>query len=189
MKIKFGLKIFAFLFIMGFMFSGCLTVQYKVYNFKINKDGSGTLTITYKNIMSQVSSQSQDSIAQEINSDFASLLTDYVAGSQIEKEYPNAKVVKKELYEENGVLNGKVVIEFDNPAQVGLFKYDKRSPYTMCMGSSMTESYFDSNGKYDKDLNVVAWDRKMKELTLVTLVTEPGDDTYGLLDMWKSMKK
>ncbi len=166
-----------------FVLSGCLTSQYKEYKFHFTSKTTGTLTITYRNIYSQIyKDEKADSV---LSSDFASLTKDYLEGNEIEKDFPDAVVKSKRLYEENDQLCGEIILEFKDPADVHLFKYDKRSPWMFYINSD--ETYFDSNGeKPAQFMPIVFWNRKVKnDFELTTSVREPESTDQSLLSTWK----
>ena len=165
--------------------SGCLTAQYKEYKFDFKDKTSGTLTITYVNVFSQIyDDEDPDSV---LNEDFAELAADYLSGNTVESDFPNAKVVSKRLYEDNYQLCGEIVLEFDDISDVNLFKYDKKGPYQFAIPSD--EDYFDTNGDKPADyMPVVFWDKKMTNLEVTTFISEPEDTDKSLLSTWKASK-
>lgn len=169
-----------------FVLSGCLTSQYKEYKFHFTDTKKGTLTITYRNIYSQIyEDENADSI---LNVDFASLVSDYIDGNEVEKDFPDATVKSKRLFEDNNQLCGEIVLEFNDPADVHLFKYDKKSPWMFYMNSD--ETYFDSNGEKTAEYMPVAfWNSKVKnDFELTTSVREPEETDASLLSTWRDNK-
>jgi hypothetical protein len=166
-----------------FILSGCLTAQYKEYKIHFNDKHSGTLTITYRNIFSQISDK--DNADSVLTSDYAELVSKYLAGNEIEKNFPDAKVKSKRLFENNGQLCGEVVLEFTDPSQVHLFKYDRRSPWMFAIPSD--EDYFDSNGDKPADyMPVVFWKRNFKDdFSVITQISNPEGKDQSLLATWK----
>lgn len=166
--------------------SGCLTAQYKEYKFDFKDKTSGTLTITYVNIFSQI--YEDEDVDSVLNGDFSELADDYLAGTTVEGDFPNAKVVSKRLFEDNNQLCGEIVLEFDDISDVNLFKYDKKGPYQFAIPSG-DEEFFDTNGEKPADyMPVVFWDKKMKNLEVTTTISEPEDTDKSLLSTWKSNK-
>jgi hypothetical protein len=163
--------------------SGCLTCEKKEYTFQFTGKDTGKLTIKYINIMSTM-----DDTIDVSEEDFASLMTDYYEGSEIENEFPDATVIDKRLYEENGVLCGEVVLEFTGLAASHLYQHNGKGPIMYCLGcySIDSEYYNSSNGEYGSDIMpVIFWDDNLKTLTLTTDVTMPDETTLSLLDRWK----
>jgi hypothetical protein len=164
--------------------SGCLTCEKKEYTIKFTGDNSGQLTIKYINIMSTM-----DDTVDNSADDFATLMTDYYEGSEIENEFPDATVVGKRLYEENGVLCGEIVLEFSNLAMAHLYRHNDKGPLMYCLSCYAIDSeyYNESNGEYGGDvMPVVFWDAGLKNLELKTEVTTPDETTINLLDRWKN---
>lgn len=171
------------IFLVAILVSGCLTTQFKIYKFTLNKDLSGTLEIVYYNIFSQVSeSEDADSVASE---DYQKLLEDYIAGEEATRNYQNVSVLKKELFEENGVLCGRVLLKFNKPEDVKLYRYDKNSPWMYKYSSD--ESFHSSNGekKFD-DYPIVFWPKNHKgTFELTTSISNPDENDVSLLKFWK----
>jgi len=187
------MKSFKTLFIVftlvAFLLSGCLTAEYKEYKYELTSKGSGKLTIKYYNIMSKKDSEDL-TLSEETDKDYQELLDKYVYGTEIEKDYPDAKVLKKELIEENGKLCAIVVLEFSEPAQAKLYKHDKKSPYMYMIKSLSSETFYQSNGKMGPDfMSVVFWESDAKDLNLTNSITAPDDKTTSLLSKWKASKR
>jgi hypothetical protein len=178
-------SLLALLFSAIIVLSGCLTAQYKEYKFNFTGKNTGTLTVTHRNIFSQIySDEDADSV---LNSDFAELLSSYLEGTTLEEKFPDAKVVSKKLYEENGQLCGEIVFEFTDIAQVNLFQYDKKAPFQFYIPSD--EEYFDTNGEKPATyMPVVFWDKKLKSLEVTTTISTPEETDQSLLTTWKNNK-
>jgi hypothetical protein len=162
--------------------SGCLTCEKKEYTFKLTGDNSGILTIKYINILSTM-----DDTVDISEDDFNSLIFDYYEGAELENEFPEATLVSKRLFEENGVLCGELVLEFSDLASGHLYQHKGKGPYMYCIGCySIDSEYFsESNGEYGGDvMPVVFWESGLKELTLTSQVTTPDETTISLLDRY-----
>ena len=181
-KSKFNLFLFFFL---ALVVSSCLTVEKKEYTFELKDNHSGTLTIKYINIISM-----KDDTADISESDFDDLISTYLEGDQIENDYKDAVVISKRLFEEDGVLCGEVVIDFNDIKSVGLFQYDNKSPFMLNLGSFLdTESYLNSNGEFGGDvMPVVFWQKSLKTLTLTTYVNSPDETCVSLMDEYNNWK-
>ncbi|MCK4408251.1 MAG: hypothetical protein KAV44_11290 [Bacteroidales bacterium] len=165
---------------------GCLTFEKKEYTFKFTGDNSGVLTIKYINLIS-IKDDTVDISAK----DFDELISTYITGDQIEKDYPNAANIDKRLFEENGVLCAELKIEFLDLADVRLFQLSKKEPfmYSLC-GFIDSENYESSNGEYGgENMPVVFWSHKLKELKLTTLGTPPDESSVSLLEEYKKWKE
>ncbi|MCF8367985.1 MAG: hypothetical protein K9G76_03010 [Bacteroidales bacterium] len=171
------------LLLLVFFLTACLTVEKKVYTFELKDNNSGTLTIRFVNVMSM-----KDDTADVSQSDFDEMIMSYIEGNQLEQDYPEALVRSKRLFEEDGVLNGEVIIDFENLKSVGLFQYESKGPYMFNVGSFLdSEAYLSSNGEYGGDvMPVVFWPKSLKTLTLTTYITDPDETTISLLDEYKN---
>lgn len=162
--------------------SSCLTVEYKIYEFHINKDGSGKLILTYDNILSVP----EDTIDYS-EKDYDILIDQYYIGDKIEKFYSKADSISKRLYVEGSKLNGEVIVWFDSISDVKLCKTGKRGQYMMCLAvTSEKERYISSNGVYQGcDVPVVLWKGNTKVLKLKTAVKESDRNAKSLLSIYK----
>ncbi len=176
----------SFVILLTFVLSSCLTAQYKEYKFEMTGKTSGQLTITYKNI---ISSRLDDEITvqEEAEQDYAELVSDYMEGSMVEDDFPNAKMKSKRLFEEDNKLCGEIIIEFDNIEDINLYKYSKKSPFMFHLPSD--ETFFDSNGeKAPEFIQLVTWSKKFKTLDLTVEVDDLSSEYISLLDIWKANK-
>jgi hypothetical protein len=162
--------------------SSCLTCEKKEYTFEFTGKDSGRLTIKYINIMSTM-----DDTVDVSEEDFSSLISDYYEGTEIENEFPNAVVVSKRLFEENGVLCAEIVMDFADLATGHLYQHKGKGPIMYCLSCySIDSEYFsESNGEYGGDvMPVVFWENNLKKLDLTTDVTYPDETTLSLLDRY-----
>jgi hypothetical protein len=173
--------------VLAFFVSSCLTVEKKKYEFEFTGKSTGTLTITYVNLFSQMD-DSLD-ISEE---DFDELIEDYINGTTIEDEFPLATNIKKELYEESGKLNGKVTMDFTSLDAVRLYQFDKKSPICFNVGQTIDgESFESSNGTLGNSdyMNVVFWSGKAKKLEVVTTVDAyDEEDCVSLVKQYRKWK-
>jgi hypothetical protein len=189
MKIR-KLVVFAVVLISSFLLSSCLTCETKDYSFELNNQGGGKFTIKFNNIMSKKDKEELTK-DEETTKDFEELISKYIKETEMEKTFPDAKMVEKRLYAENGKLNGIVVFEFSKIDQVKLYQYDKNSPFQYYLSSLSSESFSATNGKQAPDyFPVINWDKSLKKLTLTTKVTEVSNEsTTSLLSVWEKNKK
>lgn len=162
-------KIFLISTIIILILNSCLSFEYKIYTFEFKDRNSGTLTIEYLNIMSV--SDIQEGEFDNSYADFEELVFSYLVGDRIESDYPEARIIKKELFEQDNKLNGRVILEFDNLEAVRLYKYSRRSPTMFNVSSAIDgEHYVSSNGEIGKTafMNIVFFDPKLKTLILKT---------------------
>jgi hypothetical protein len=180
---KKNLLVWATVIITVLFMSGCLTCEKKEYTFQFTGKESGRLTIKYINLMSTM-----DDTVDISEDDFSSLMTDYYEGTEIENDFPDATVVSKRLFEEDGVLCGEIVMEFSTLAIGHLYQHKGKGPLMYCLScfSIDSEYYSESNGEYGGDvMPVVFWDSGLKNLTLSTDVATPDETTVSLIDRYK----
>ncbi len=164
---------------------GCLTVETKEYHFHLNADGeSGSGTITFINIRSQ-REDSTDISAQ----DFSTLIKDYLNGDKLEEDsIPALAGAKKRLFERGGDLCGEVTFTFSHLADIGLYRYDAKSPI-MYFYSMLGEEYDTSNGSYGgKIMPIVFWKDTTHDLYLTTKVAKDLDSTNSMLSDYNKWK-
>ncbi len=171
--------------LLSVLITSCLTVEKKEYTFEMKDNKSGTLTIKFINILSM-----KDDTMDVSESDFTELLSTYIDGDQLESDFENATVKSKRLFEEDGVLCGEAIIEFNELGFVGLFQYDENCPFMFNVSSFLeSETFLNSNGDFGGDIMpVVFWPKGLKTLKLTTTVTTPDDSTIGLLSLYNSRK-
>lgn len=168
------------------LISGCLTCEKKEYTFVFTGENSGRLTIKYINLLSTM--DDGEDISED---DFQALISDYYDGYELENEFPNAMLIEKRLFEENGVLCGEIVFEFNDLAAANLYRYRGTGPFMYCLScySIDSEYYAESNGEYGGEIMpVVFWEAGLKELTLTTDVTLPDETTVSLLGAYNDWK-
>ena len=165
------------LVVLLFIVTSCLTVEKKEYTFELKDNNSGTLTIKFINIMSMM-----DDTTDVSQSDFDELISEYIEGSEIEKDYQDATIRGKRLFMEEGQLCGEVIIDFENLAQVGLYQYENKGPYMFSVGNFLdSETFMQSNGEFGGEIMpVVFWPKSEKTLKLTTHINEPDDSTLSL---------
>jgi hypothetical protein len=163
--------------------SGCLTCEKKEYTWQLNSDGSGRLVVKYVNIMSQVDYSDEETTPEDqIASDYADLMSRFIEGTEAEEEFPEARMVGKKLFEENGQLSGSVVFEFSNLQQAKLYKYQDKSPLIFYSSDTVRLS----NGTIGpKTCPIVLWEGDQKKLTATTQVNYEVEPV-SLLEQWKA---
>lgn len=155
--------------------AACPKVERKVYTFDIK---AGTGEVRYLNIVTDSPEKSND--------DFLEVLNKMILGTQIETENPGWRVTSKELYVENGQLNGLVKFEFASPERAGIYKHDKKAPYFWCTGDTIVTTNGDRVPTTEK---CVVWGSKMKKLEVTVTEGEisAGDATLlPVYERWKA---
>lgn len=167
---------------LSLIMTSCLTIEKKEYSFKLSTKEGGELTIVFHNIMS-----AQEDNKDVTKKDFDELIKNYMKGDKLETEYIDAKLIKKELYEESGELCGRVVYKFTKLSDVRLYQYQNKGAVMMYL-SSLYEVYSSSNGEYGGEIMPVIFFKKGKKITLITKVQEPSEKTTSLLDLYNQYK-
>ncbi len=176
------LKIAVIALLSVFMAS-CLTVEKKQYSFTVKKDGSGSGTIKFINIVSQDDEDKDVSFE-----DFGELMNDYYEGEQFETDHPNMTVTDKKLYEENDVLCAEVSFTFTHIDSIGFMKFEDCScaPLLYYLGS-LSETFNSTNGTYlgeNTNMPFIKWGGKETKLNFETIVQENLSDCRSLLDLY-----
>ncbi len=173
--------------VLCFSVSSCLTTEFKQYFFKINADGSGSGTIKFINIVSE-----EDEGQNVSTTDFDQLVNSYLNGTTFEDANPDFNVISKELYEENGVLNGQVEFTFDDFQDFGFYHYQRseHAPIMFYMGS-LSERLLETDGEYvggdeDNEIPMLVWSPSTTEFTFKTSVKDEMSNVHPLLDLYNS---
>lgn len=191
MNILSRLTFLLFISFVIFNFTGCLSTEYKEYNFEINPDGSGSGSITFYNIVSI-----EDKEKDVSYKDFGELVSDYLEGTRFEDDNAGYKVTHKELIKQDSILIGKIEFTFNNLADVKFYKDEQCdcSPIMYYMGG-FGETYSESNGKYlgeNRDFPLITWKSGTKNLYIKTIVQDDLSNAHslaGLYDDWKAKQK
>lgn len=168
------------IFTVALLFTGCLSVEKKVYYYKVNEDGTGEGKIKYINIISEMDDETDVS-----DTDFDELINNYLNGTYFEDENPNLFVQDKKLFEENGVLCAEVSFTFNSFPQIGFYKYPKCecSPIMYYIGG-LSETYEESNGEYlgdESSMYFIIWDAGTTEFEFTTIVSTVVENSISLL--------
>jgi hypothetical protein len=184
-----SLRALLLLTVTTFLASGCLIAEKKEYVFKVNKDGSGSGTIRFVNLVSQ------DDEEQDVSfKDFAELVTDYVQGDKFQDDNPQFLVTDKKLYEQDGMLIGEVSFTFSSWDSAGFFRTNDCDccPTFYYFEAVNNETYESSNGEYlgeNGKLPLIVFPSETKEFTFTTTFLTDLSGTHSLLEHYKSWKK
>jgi hypothetical protein len=170
------------------LLTGCLATEYKEYRFNLSTDGTGNGSVIFYNLIS-VEDDEQDVSFK----DFGELVSDYVEGTRFEEENPGYTVTNKEIYEENGMLVGKVEFTFEDIKSIGFYKTKNCdcSSLLYYMGD-FGEIYSESNGNRlgaEDDMPMIEWEPGIDEIYLKTIVQEELESTHSLLPLYKTWKE
>ncbi len=163
--------------------AGCLTVETKEYHIKLKTETSGEATIKFVNIVSE-----SDDTTDVTLEDFQQLIETYLSGTQLEKENPGYRNVKKKLYEEKGVLVGEVSFTFDSLNTVRLFKFDKESPLMYYASNPLSsETLVETNGTQGEEwMPIVFWKRDARDLYVKTKVSSESRFRTSLIKHFRT---
>jgi hypothetical protein len=174
---------FIILIIIPLSIAGCLTCERKEYVIQITGEKSGRLTIKYVNIFSSLI----DSTG-ELTSDYDELMNMWLKGEKLERDFPQAKKIKKRLFKENGTLCGEVTMEFDDLSNMHLYRYMNKGPYMFSMSgvNDDGENFAQSNGEFGGEkMPVIFWPEDMRTLRFSTKIATPDSTTVSMLDRWE----
>lgn len=166
---------------------GCLNVQNKTYTFKLNPDGTGSGSIFFYNI------HSSDEEERDVSfKDFGTLVTDYLEGQTFEGENPDWTITKKDLFEQDGVLCGKVEFTFSNMGAAKLYRTaDCNCAPILLLPGAIDETLVEHNGTGVAlgDAEVIEWAADTKEITYKTEVTSDVENVRNLVEQYNNWKK
>ncbi|MBK6766666.1 MAG: hypothetical protein IPG71_10230 [bacterium] len=166
---------------------GCLNVQNKTYSFKLNADGTGTGSIFFYNI------HSSDEDERDVSfKDFGTLVTDYLEGTTFEDENADWTITKKELFEQDGVLCGKVEFSFANMGSAKLYRTaDCNCAPILLLPGAIDETLTEHNGNAVAlgSSEVIEWAADSKEITYKTEVTSDVENVRNLVEQYNNWKK
>jgi hypothetical protein len=171
----------SFVAIIALLAVSCLKCEKKTYTWNFTGPNSGTLTVKYINITSEIDYEDEEnSTDDQILTDYNDMITRFVDGTEAEQDFPDAEFIGKRLFEENGTLCGEAVYEFTDISQVKLYKHSKSAPimyYT-------TDSVYYTNGvKGPSYMPVVFWEQAGKEIQVCNNMTTTEGES--LLSLWK----
>lgn len=161
----------AFLFL-PLLLSGCLVGNKIVYNIVPAKGGSGTATVFYTNIRSDASDDQQFKEDQK-------LLFDYMLKSREflkERKDKGQDIISRELYLDNGRLNGKATYKFEKLSDVEKTLSFEDGFYFLTL--ALDDSVITTNGEIIKSSNYkrILWDDRVDTLKFEISI-EPAEGT------------
>ncbi len=178
--------LFAIFAVIGLVLTtGCLQVEKKQYSLKLTGPNSGTGTIKFINIVSQLEDGKDVTMT-----DFATLVDDYFKGDELLNKYPGIKITDRKMFEENGQLCGEVKFEFDSLEAFKIYKYDQTSPFMLIFDSFGGDTYASSNGDYGRiNANIVFWKNGQKEFTWETTNQIDTANVRSMVKNYRTWKK
>ncbi|HEX2867695.1 MAG TPA: hypothetical protein VHO03_11675 [Ignavibacteriales bacterium] len=163
-------------------FGGCLVGNRIVYNIVPNKGGSGTAAVYYMNIRSDAADDRQFQEDQK-------LLFDYMLKSREflkERRDKGQDIISRNLYLENGHLNGKAVYKFDKLTDVEKTLSYEDGFYFLTL--ALDDSVITTNGEIIKSSNYkrILWDDRVDTLKFaISIEPAQGTETKDLAPYYK----
>lgn len=171
------------------LFVGCLTAEFKEIRLKLNADGKSGKGVM---LFTGISSSPGDTLDVS-RDDFNTLITEYYLGNKIENENKGMKNVKKRLYMQNGSLTGEVTFEFDQLADLGIYRHNDEGPYmyyTVADGFFTSGQYESSNGSYaGEKLPLVFWDANTRDFNIKMALSTPQEVRKPLASLFEDWQK
>jgi hypothetical protein len=99
------------------MLQGCLKVAEMEVRVRPRANGSVAGEVIYRGLYSSLE---EDSVT--VAEDYQTLVDDYLEGDALEADLPDWKLLKRELFEEQGKLCGRLLFEAASAEAVGLFR-------------------------------------------------------------------
>jgi len=174
---------FLILIIIPVSLAGCLTCERKIYTIQLTGEKSGRLTIKYVNIFSSLI----DSTG-ELSADYDEMMDLWLNGEKVERDFPQAIKFKKRLFEEDGVLCGEVVMDFDDISKIHLYRYLGKGPYMFSMSgvNDDGETFAQTNGEFGGDkMPVIFWPEDSRTLRFTTKIATPDSTCVSMLGQWE----
>src|SRR5688572_18162827 len=144
------------------LLAGCLEIGKTTYRFDL-ATLQGTL------VLADVRTGTPADAAK----DFGELVNSYVLGNKVSEDHPTWNVGERRLYEADGMLSGEVGFTFGRASDVGLYQYDKKSPFLWCAAD--TETVISTSGEIVGPYpRCVVFDRKTKVFEITVQTGTPG---------------
>ncbi|MGE5429908.1 MAG: hypothetical protein ACM3QX_02475 [Syntrophomonadaceae bacterium] len=161
----------AFLLLPLFM-SGCLVGNRIVYKIAPNKGGNGTAAVYYMNIRSDASSDQQFKEDQKLLFDYMLKSNEFLK----ERMDKGQDITSRQMYLENGKLNGKAVYKFEKLSDVEKALSYEDGFYFLTL--ALDDSVLTTNGEIIKSSNYkrILWDDKVDTLKFEISI-EPAEGT------------
>lgn len=155
------------LFVLTFLLNGCLTFNTISYEVHLSPDGDGTVNVFVNDIRSDSFNQ------KELDEDKMNLF-DFLLKSEnfIKQMKDEGKfIATRELYIEDGKLNGKIEYSFDEINSVEGIVYE--SPYYF-LTVAPSDSILSTNGQVmvSEDYKRIVWDNSIKVLKFKMFVAK-----------------
>ncbi len=182
---------FLIIFLISLFMTGCLTTEFKEYRFHINADGSGSGTVKFINIVSE-----EDEETDVSDTDFDELINNYIEGESFETDNPFYQVSSKELFEEDGMLCGKVEFTFENYKEIGFYRFkdSAKTPVIYYLDDD-SEVLIETDGVFyadNKNVPISLWEPGTSDFFFKTSVKQDLSDSISLVEhyrLWKMIQE
>jgi hypothetical protein len=201
------LKIIATCFVLIFLLDGCLVVSHRIFTYSVRKDGKVELQIKYIDIRSAyttnglepdtgfVEKDEEPALSEEVK-DYNALIQDFYVSNYFSNCYKSGKVISRKLYEENGLLNGEVKIEFQNIKDAGITKVkrdyalisDSICGFIPFVDSIIKSTDFEITLAEESQSQKISWKKKSGPLVFEIVPYFPYSNSVSLLEQWKKDK-
>lgn len=177
-------KLFAFIVLIGLSFiNGCLVPEKISYTVKLETANSGIVTMQFYNVKSNAE---YDDEFQEDKKN----LFDYISKSdklvtQLKGE--GKDILSRELYVEDGILNGKAEYRFYNIKNVDGIIFEDGFYY---LTLALDDSVLTTNGQIivSKDYKRILWDKNIRTLKFEMYSTGFDDEDFKALSPFYNSK-
>lgn len=178
MKSKFLLFFF---FIITTLLTGCLTFNTISYEVHLNPDGDGTVNVLVSDIRSDAFNQKELDEDKKNLFDFLLTSDNFIQQMKDEGKF----ISKRNLFVEDGKLNGKVEYSFDEINNVDGIIY--QSPYYF-LTVAPSDSILSTNGQVmvSEDYKRIVWDNSIKVLKFKMFVAQTeGSSLTSMTQFYK----
>ncbi|MBA2320874.1 MAG: hypothetical protein H0V89_06950 [Deltaproteobacteria bacterium] len=156
------------------LLTGCLEIGKTTYRFDTAKK-TGTLVL----------SDVRTDTAADAAKDFGELVNSYVLGNKVSEDHPAWTVGERRLYASEGTLAGEVSFTFARESDVGLYQYDKKSPFLWCAAD--TETILSTSGEIVGPYpRCVVFDRKTRVFEVTVQTGTPTGAGVSLLPQFEA---
>lgn len=169
------------LFVLIFLLNGCLTFNTISYEVHLSPDGDGTVNVIVNDIRSDSFNQKELDEDKKNLFDFLLKSENFVKQLKDEGKF----ILSRELFLEDGKLNGKVEYSFDEIINVEGIVYE--SPYYF-LTVAPTDSILSTNGQVmvSDDYKRIVWDNSIKVLKFKMFVSQTeGSSLTSMAQFYK----
>ena len=170
-------KLFAFIIIINLSFiSGCLVPEKISYTIKLDTDNRGIATMQFYNIKSNAEYDDEFQEDKKNLFDYISKNDKLVTQLKVEGK----DILSRELYVEEGALNGKAEYKFSDIKNVEGIIFEDGFYY---LTLALDDSVISTNGQIivSKDYKRILWDKNIRTLKFEMYSTDFDDKNFKAL--------